>query len=226
MNKTNQELVYDVCDKLSSEGRDISVQSVLDQIPSIKSKSTVHPHVKSWRQDKQVRATAHQESVILSKKVQSVLADEVLRHIKLTNEEWCERVKEAQAHRDEAIEDLKHIEDKYRFFEFRIEELETLLIERRASSEMEVHCLQHTLAEEKLSNETLTFRNQEQQGVIENTRIELAKLQGIVNTQETQTLSLKKVNSELEARIKLLEEKLRKQDKQQTLNRLREIKRR
>ncbi|MEZ9709140.1 DNA-binding protein [Vibrio breoganii] len=222
MGKTNQELVYDVCDKLSSEGKDISVQKVLDLIPSIKSKSTVHPHVKSWRADKHRRVTTQKESVILSKVVYSALADEVLRHIKLTNEEWCERLVEATAHRDEAIDDLKQIEDKYQHSESRREELDILLIEQVARSEVKMNFWQDTLKKEKLANEMLASRNQELQAVAERTRIELAKAQGGLEAQEAKTLSYKKVNNELELRIHLLEEKLRNKDKQQASTRLRE----
>lgn len=220
MSKTNQELVYDICDKLLAEGKKISVQIVLDLAPSIKSKSTVHPHLKSWREDKQRRNKAQQESVQLSKAAQSVLADEILRHIKLTDEKWEKCVEEAKAHRDEAIDDLKQTQDRYECSVLDVEKLNSLLVEQRACSETKMGCLQHSLDKEQSRNEKLVSGHQELQTALEATRIELAREQGKLETQTAQMLSLEKLNSEQKARIQLLEEKLRKYGQHQASSRL------
>ncbi|MFA0633118.1 DNA-binding protein [Vibrio breoganii] len=220
MSKTNQELVYDICDRLSAEGKKISVQIVLDSIPSIKSKSTVHPHLQNWREDKERRNKAQQESVQLSKAAQSALADEILRHIKITNEKWEKCAEKAKSHRDEAIEDLKQTQDRYERSALDVEKLNSLLVEQRACLETKTGCLQHSLDEEKSRNEKLLSTNQELQIALESARIELAKEQGALETQAAQMLSLEKLNSEQKARIQLLEDKLRKHDQHQASSRL------
>ncbi|MFA0068471.1 DNA-binding protein [Vibrio breoganii] len=115
MSKTNQELVYEACDKLDAEGKNPSVQSVLDLISSIKSKSTVHPHFRNWQEDKRRRIKAKQESVELSENVLSVLADEVLRHVKIANEGWHQSVSEAKAHRDKPLKTSKKLKKSTNF---------------------------------------------------------------------------------------------------------------
>ncbi|MFA0068470.1 hypothetical protein AB4344_11725 [Vibrio breoganii] len=80
------------------------------------------------------------------------------------------------------------------------------------SSEVKLSCLQGALDEEKSRNEILTSSNQGHQKALESARIELAQHQGVLETQKAQSLALAKVNSELESRIELLEEKLQKQE--------------
>ncbi len=205
MDKTNQQRVYDGCEALLLQGQKITVRALVNIIPSIKSTSTVHKYLQQWNEDKQGRITQQCEMVELSEEVVNMLKNEIQQQVKSCDERWKECVEASKAQREEAIEDLVEMEERFRDAQSQMTVLDKALIQEQARSAMEVHCLQKTLDEKEQRIAELKEARQHQRSALEDVRIEKARRETMFESQQVQMETLKNDNEQLHACIARLD---------------------
>lgn len=109
--KDLRQQVYEVCEKLSTNGQKFSVRRVGDELPQQHSISTVHKYVKEWNDHQGAERERIRQSYVGSEAVMEALANETDRLIKQALRDETDEKENYQLLLEQAHEQMKRLEE-------------------------------------------------------------------------------------------------------------------
>jgi chromosome segregation ATPase len=122
--------VFNVCDDLHAKGEKISIRLILSLIDEVASTSTIHKYHALWRDQLEANQDALYEKLGFSSQFTQIFMSEISRFSAEAERRYKESAVTATESRNEAIEALTKVEDKYLKQEALVDSLQQKLDEQ------------------------------------------------------------------------------------------------
>lgn len=211
--------VFEIADRLVTDGIKPSNRLILLQLEGITSTSTVHAPFKKWREIKDANKKKFMENLQFSDGLAEAIAEEISRHSSASEKRYRDLAEAADAQSQEVIEDLRAVEDRLHDASVLLEQakkdkqlLSRKLEAQQQSSEVIVAELRQQLEENSAENKELSKSNEIIRTEIAKAELKLEGNQDYVNEVKGQNVELNSDNKSLHKQLAELNKTIASQE--------------
>ncbi|MCE2597133.1 hypothetical protein K6Y31_20375 [Motilimonas cestriensis] len=227
---TLQERVNAICNELYSQGTKVSVRLVLSMIPEVNSTSTIHKYFAKWKDELEASQKSLYDKLGFSSTFTKSFMEEISRFSVEAEQRYKNKADSAIEQRDEALDEMEKIEDKYikqtavleqklkviaeleKELQITITKSQQNIEKERESTQAVLKELRQQLNESKASNQALIDSNESLRTEVAKAELRLEGNEKYVNEVKQQSLALIAENKAASTTIATLNKEIASQE--------------